>query len=110
MTPLERVAAQLDAYNRQDLDGHCAHFSEDVEVADVGGGVRFRGKEAYRATYKKVFTEFPKNRAEIVNRMQIGDRIIDHERVRRSLELEPFEVLAIYSFRDGVISRVDFVR
>jgi hypothetical protein len=31
---LEAIAqAQLDAYNAQDLDAHCAHFADDVVVA-----------------------------------------------------------------------------
>jgi hypothetical protein len=110
MSPHDLVARQLDAYNAQDLDAHCACFADDVIVADVGGAERFRGMEAYRATYAKVFGDFPHNKAEVLSRTAIGDKIIDHERVRRSPEAAPFEVLAIYSFAGGKISRVDFVR
>jgi hypothetical protein len=39
-----------------------------------------------------------------------GNVVVDHERVRRSPEGEPFEVLAIYTIRDGKIARVDFVK
>ena len=33
---VEAIAkAQLDAYNAQDLDAHCACFADDVVVADL---------------------------------------------------------------------------
>jgi hypothetical protein len=104
------VAAQLEAYNRQDLDAHCACFADDVIVADVGGDVRVQGIHAYRALYAKLFADFPHNHAELVRRTQIGTKVIDHERVRRAPDAEPFEVLAIYTLRDDRIARVDFVR
>ena len=104
------VQGQLDAYNAQDLDAHCAFFAEDVVVADLNGAVTIEGKAAYRAKYSQVFGDFPQNHAELVNRIAVGDRVIDHERVRRSPEAEPFEVAAIYTLANGKIVRVDFVK
>ncbi len=104
------IERQLDAYNAQDLDAHCACFAADVIVANVGEEPNLRGIEAYRARYENLFGEFPQNRAEALSRTVIGDKVIDHERVWRSPDVTPFEVLAIYSFRDGLIARVDFVR
>ena len=41
---LEAIAqAQLDAYNAQDLDAHCAHFADDVVVAGLNGEVARTG-------------------------------------------------------------------
>jgi hypothetical protein len=104
------VEAQLKAYNAQDLDAHCACFTEDVVVANVGEAPNLTGLEAYRARYAKLFRDFPANRAQALSRTAIGDKIVDHERVWRSPDTAPFEVLAIYGFRDGKIARVDFVR
>jgi hypothetical protein len=109
-TPEQLAADQLDAYNRQDLEAHCACFAEDVIVADVAGAVRFAGKGAYRETYRKVFADFPDNRARLVHRIVLGDRVIDHEDVSRGPSGPRFEVLAIYTVRDGLIARVDFVK
>ena len=109
-TPEQIVAAQLDAYNRQDLEGHCACFAEDVIVADVGGAVRVQGKSAYRDLYRKVFADFPENHARLVHRIVLGDKVIDHEDVSRSPTGPRFEVAAIYTVREGLIARVDFVR
>lgn len=109
-TPTEVAQAQLDAYNAQDLDAHVACFADDVKVADMNGAVTIEGIEAYRARYAKVFAEFPENKAVLVNRITIGNVVIDHERVSRSPSATPFEVAAIYTISDGKIRRVDFVK
>ena len=110
IAPLDVAQAQLTAYNAQDLDAHCAWFADDVIVADLNGAVTLQGLSAYRAKYQQVFAEFPQNHAELVNRVVVGARVIDHERVKRSPEAEPFEVAAIYTIADGKIVRVDFVK
>ena len=48
--------------------------------------------------------------ADLVNRIVIGNTVIDHERVFRSPDATPFEVAAIYTIRGGKIARVDFVK
>jgi hypothetical protein len=110
LTPTEVAQAQLDAYNAQNLDAHVAHFADDVKVADLNGAVTIDGIEAYRARYAKLFAEFPGNKAVLVNRITIGNVVIDHERVSRSPSAPPFEVAALYTISDGLIRRVDFVR
>ena len=108
--PEHIVAAQLEAYNRQDLDAHVACFADDVVVADVGGAVRMQGRDAYRETYRKVFADFPQNQARLVHRIVLGDRVLDHEDVSRGPKGPRFEVVAIYTVREGLIARVDFVK
>ena len=101
---------QLDAYNVQDLDGHCACFADDVVICDLNGEPNLRGIEAYRARYEAMFAQFPQNRAELAARIVIGDTVIDHERVSRGPEGPVFEVAAIYTFAGDKIARVDFVK
>ncbi|HWA62860.1 MAG TPA: nuclear transport factor 2 family protein [Caulobacteraceae bacterium] len=110
MSPAAVAQAQLDAYNAQDLDAHCACYHDDVVVADLNGAVTRQGMEAYRATYAKLFADFPQNRAELVNRIAVGNTVIDHERVARTPGGDTFDVAAIYTFRGDKIARVDFVR
>ena len=110
MTPVEIAQGQLDAYNIQDLDAHVAHFADDVVIADLNGAVSLTGQGAYKARYAKVFGDFPQNKVEIVNRMVLGGTVIDHERVRRTPDAEPFDVIAIYTIAGGKIARVDFAR
>lgn len=110
MTPLEIAQGQLDAYNVQDLDAHVAFFADDVVIADLNGAVSLTGRMAYRERYAKVFGDFPHNKVELVNRMVLGGTVMDHERVRRTPDAEPFDVIAIYTIAGGKIARVDFVR
>ena len=63
-----------------------------------------------RARYAKAFANFPENKARLVNRMAVGDTIIDHEDVSRGPGKEQFEIIAIYTVRDGLIARVDFAK
>ena len=110
MTPLEIAQGQLDAYNIQDLDAHVAYFADDVVIADFNGAVSLTGRAAYKERYAKVFSDFPQNKVELVNRMVLGGTVIDHERVRRTPDAEPFDVIAIYTIAGGKIARVDFAR
>lgn len=110
MTPVERVQAQLDAYNAQDVDAFCRNFSDGIVVANLAEAPNLIGLEAYRERHLGLFAEFPQNRAELVSRTVIGGKVLDHERVFRSADAQPFEVVAIYSFEGEKIARVDFVR
>lgn len=110
MSPKDIVAGQLDAYNRQDIGAYMDFFSAECVIADVGAGVTENGAEAIRHRYANMFQKFPQNRAEVVHRIVLGDKVIDHERVTRSPGGDSFEVAAIYTVRDGKIARVDFVK
>ena len=109
-TPRDVAQAQLDAYNAQDLETHCAQFSDDVKVADLDRAVTLDGLAAYRSKYAKVFADFPENKATLLHRIVIGNVVIDHERVMRTPTSDAFEVAAIYTIADGKIRRVDFVK
>jgi hypothetical protein len=103
--------AQLDAYNAQDLDAYCGYFTDDVVVANVGGETTGEGNDALRARYRDAFAKFPDNKAELLNRIVLGNAVIDHERVDRGDGVTPaFEVAAIYTFRGDKIARVDFTK
>jgi hypothetical protein len=110
MNLAEIAQAQLDAYNAQDLDTFCSQFTDDIQVADLNGAVTLEGLSAYRAKYAKLFSDFPKNKVILLGRIAVGTVVIDHERVLRSPDAEPFEVAAIYTFRGNKIARVDFVK
>ncbi len=104
------AAAQLEAYNAQDLDAFCSFFADDIVVADLNGAENLHGMEAYRARYAGVFGQHPENRVELLGRLAVRNVVVDHEKVMRSPDAAPFEVLAIYTLRDGKIARVDFVK
>jgi uncharacterized protein (TIGR02246 family) len=104
------VQRQLDAYNAQNLEAFCVCFADDCVIADLNGAVSGQGADAVRARYAKLFAEFPQNRAELLNRIVVGDVVIDHEDIARTPDGARFRAAAIYTVRDGMIARVDFLR
>ena len=101
---------QLDAYNAQDLDTYVSFFAEDCIVSGLGGQPTETSRDAIRARYAKAFAQFPQNKAVLKNRIAVGNTVIDHEKVVRAPGGEEFEIIAIYTFRDGLIARVDFAK
>ncbi len=101
---------QLDAYNAQDLDKYVSYFTEDCIVSGLNGVPTETSRAAIRARYAKAFETFPENKAELKSRIAVGNTVVDHELVIRKSGGEQFEIIAIYSFRDGLIARVDFAK
>ncbi|PZO55503.1 MAG: NTF2 enzyme family protein [Alphaproteobacteria bacterium] len=110
MSAVDLVQRQLEAYNAQNLDAFCATYADDCVIADLNGAVSQSGKDAIRARYAKTFSDYPKNRAWSINRMALGDVVIDHEKGERSPDGPFFEALVAYTVKDGLIARVDFVK
>jgi uncharacterized protein (TIGR02246 family) len=101
---------QLDAYNAQDLEKYVSYFTEDCIVSGLNGTPTETSRDAIKARYAKAFAQFPENKAELKSRIAVGNTVVDHELVIRAPGGEQFEIIAIYTFRDGVIARVDFAK
>ena len=100
----------VDRYNAFDADGYAALFADDgVEAMYRGADLRV-GKQGVRDGNAKTFTDFPQNRVEVLDRKTFGETVLVHEKVWRTPDGEPFEVMAIYSFAGDKIARVEFVR
>jgi hypothetical protein len=104
------VDRMIDRYNAQDADGYAAFFTEDGFEAAYRGAVLREGRNGVRAGNAKTFADFPENRAEIKARYAMGEFVVLHEDVFRGGDVAPFEVISIYSFRDDLVERVEFVK
>ena len=104
------IQRQLDAYNAQDLDAYVACYAPDIIVAGLNGDITERGRDALRARYAKAFATFPENKATLINRIAVGNTVIDHEDVSRGPGKEQFQIIAIYTVKNGTIARVDFAK
>jgi len=104
------VQRQLDAYNRQDIAAFLECYADDAMLGGLNGDVTQTGLEAIRKRHEDLFFQFPKNHATLVNRIDLGSTVIDHEDVSRGPGGDRFQVAAIYTIRDGKIARVDFAR
>ena len=109
----DRIATthrMIELYNAQDADGYVALMTDDACEAGYRGAVLREGKEGVRAGLKAMWVQFPQNRAEILSSLELGDYVLLHERVSRSPDSEPFEVMSVYSFEGDKVSRVEFIR
>lgn len=109
-TPVEIADEQLKHYNNHNLDKFCEQFSDDIEVYDLPGNtLRFKGMEEFRKRYKKSFKELNPN-AKIVNRMEIGNQVIDHEHVTTVGSDDIIDAVAIYWVEGDKITKTWFLR
>jgi len=86
-------------------------FTENAPVYEHPNRLTQRGREELFGYYQQVFSQYPANRTEVLHRIIVGNRVIDHERVSRGDgEGNVFDVVTIYQIRNGLIERLDFVR
>lgn len=110
MSRLATAELMIAHYNAQDADAYVDLMTDDACEAGYRGAVVREGKEGTREGLKKMFAEFPENRADILSSYELGEYVVLHERVFRSASAEPFEVMSVYSFEGDKCSRVEFIR
>ncbi len=110
MSAVDVVQRQLEAYNAQDMDAFLATYAPDCQICDLNGAATQNGREEIRARYSAMFAQYPQNKARLVNRVSLGDVVIDHEDVTRGPDGPKLEAVAIYTVKNGLIARVDFVK
>ena len=105
--PAEVVEEQLEAYNARDLERFAATYSGDIRIYRMPATEpSIVGQAKLREVYAKRFTS-PDLHATIVNRIEAGDKVIDHERVV-GIEAGPIEAVAVYQVAGGLIRNVWF--
>ena len=111
------IAEQMiAAYNAQDVDTYVSYMTDDACEANYRGDVVREGKEGTRSGLAAAFARWPQNHAEIKERQVIGSYDLFREYVTRgpatdgSELVEPFDVIAVYSFEGDKCSRVEFIR
>lgn len=107
---LQLVQDQLTAYNSGNLEAFILPYSENIEIFNFPNNIYGSGKEFMKNNYGKLFSDSPNLHCEIVNRITLGNTIIDHERVSGLRDMESFEAIAIYKIENSKISKVYFIR
>ena len=110
--PVTIVQAQLDAYNRRDVDAFCAVFAADAEIFELGAGSpSSAGIDAIRTRYADLFAQSPALYSSVLTRTVLGRVVVDLERITGRLGSPvPVDMLAIYEVIGSRIRRVYFVR
>ena len=97
------VERQLEAYNARDLARFLAEYAEDIRTyRPPAVEPVLSGKQAFADFYATQRFNRPGLHAQILGRMVLGNKVIDHERIT-GVRDEPFEVAVAYEVVDGLI-------
>ncbi|MEO7255306.1 MAG: nuclear transport factor 2 family protein [Casimicrobium sp.] len=108
MNAVDPVQRQMDAYNAHDLERFIAEYTEDVQVfRPPSVAPVLSGKKAFAEHYGKNRFTLPNLHAEVVNRMVVGNTVVDHEHVT-GLQDGVVEAIAVYQITNGLIGAVWF--
>lgn len=107
--PVEVVQRQLDAYNRKSVEEWLSAYHTDAEQFELHGALLARGHEAMRARIVARFEE-PDLFAQLLDRVVMGNVVVDRELVRRNFPegLGTVEMLCVYEVRFGRIAKASF--
>ncbi|HEV2041238.1 MAG TPA: nuclear transport factor 2 family protein, partial [Casimicrobiaceae bacterium] len=82
MSAVDVVQRQVEAYNDRDLDRFVATYSETIAIFRMPSAEPIiSGKVELAKFYSTQRFNLPGLRAEIVNRIVLGNKVIDHERI-----------------------------
>lgn len=97
MDPVDVVQEQLDAYNARDLERFVACYADDVRIfRPPATAPAIVGLAALAEYYRTHRFNLPGLRADLVNRMVLGRRVVDHERIS-GVRDGPFEAVVVYA-------------
>lgn len=104
------VDAQMDAYNRHDVEDLLRAYTPDAVFFDFPDRVRLSGVEQLRSAYSKEFRESSASQVAVSSRILQGNFVIEHETVSGFPGREIASRVVIYEVRDGKIRRVWFLQ
>jgi hypothetical protein len=103
------VDRQVTAAQARDLDTFLSFYAKDVTIRQFDGTVAAAGTEGLRAFYGPGLRDSPQLNLRILNRIAIGDYVIDEEEVTglNAAGFPPTIHSAVaYHVRDGLIQDV----
>jgi hypothetical protein len=111
-SPEQVVQQNLDAYNRRDIEGFMRSFSDSIAICELRQHEPVTvGLSAVRTRYAQLFERSPNLHSDIVLRIVLGNKVIDHERITgRNGATEPVELVLIYEVQGSTIFRITVIR
>lgn len=110
--PEQIVQANLDFYNRRDIDNFMTCFSNDIKVFNFSDNkLIIDGTEECRKFYQELFDASPDLHSTILNRIVFDNKVIDHESiVGRQGSKEALEIVVIYEVKNEKIFTLTAIR
>ena len=104
------VQRQLEACNARDADALLATYAQDAHEFEFPGRLLASGQSQIRARVERMLSD-PLFRVRLVQRSVMGNVVVDHQDVDRTLPDGPgqTELVAIYVVDRGLIRTVSFL-
>lgn len=111
MNPEAVIQKQVEAYNARDIATFVACHDENVKLYNFAEAAPFAvGHADLKSIYADVFDNSPNLNTKILNRMVMGNTVIDHEIVTDRKGVDQLEIIAIYEVENNVITKAYFKR
>lgn len=106
------VQENLDFYNNRNIEGFMSSFSEDIKMYNLGDpNPTVVGLDAVRKVYTALFERSPKLHSNILKRIVIGNKVIDHESITgRNGNAGILELVLIYEVNQQKINKITVIR
>jgi len=105
------IQKQVEAYNSRNITQFASCHSDDVQLFNFGEQKPFCvGNEKLKEIYADIFDNSPNLHTEVLNRIIMGNSVIDHEIVTGRKGVDILELIAIYEVVDDKISKAYFKR
>jgi hypothetical protein len=102
------VQKQLDAYNNRDLEGFLNTYSKTAKIYSYSGELRSEGTDAMRSGYADLFNSTPDLHCEILNRIVIGNTVIDEESITANGNI--ISAVLVYEVENDKIIKATIIR
>uniref|UniRef100_UPI004047DE5C nuclear transport factor 2 family protein n=1 Tax=Roseivirga sp. TaxID=1964215 RepID=UPI004047DE5C len=111
-SPEQIVQQQLDAYNQRDISKFMDTMGKNVVLYNFADGqVLAEGFDAVKSTYALLFAKSPELHSKLINRIVLGNQVIDHESITgRMGNTETIELAVIYEIKEGKIVKISVLR
>lgn len=96
------VQKQVESYNSGDLDAFLNCYTENVLVQNFPADTLYIGHEKMRKNYRGLSPKNKKYHVEVLNRITVGNYVIDHEKVTGGGRVT--KQVAIYEVADRISS------
>jgi hypothetical protein len=106
MSPEAVVQWQLEAYNSRDIDALLAIYASDAQIFEHPATLLAVGSAALRGRFVARFQE-PNLHATLLNRIAMGNIVVDYERVTRTFPegTGALNLIMIYEVQNGKIAK-----
>jgi len=106
-SPAKIIQKQVKAFNGRDLDGFVSCFADDVVVSRFPNEKMYQGNSKMKDNYERFFENVKSSSVEVVNRIILGNTIIDEEITK--VDGRDGHQVAIYQVENGLITSMTFV-